>query len=298
MKRNMSRRLQALVAVVITLFVAGVVTSFLDARVVGLSLIGTSFLIPLLLIFVRLAAVHSELMTQRRNLAAFRTEIKDLLGKTASLGNSPRLAPAPTPTLDTALAAPKPVAQEPAKVQDRPAEFFLQTVGRSATPGVDESTFRTSLAQATMPNGTRESGIKHKVVAGFLAKRSTSALERFCQCVSLRRSCAVDQLEIANPDALVIDRQAFAMGQWAGAESAAGRAQFKEIVAVAMWGAKKGLPTYYLEDSTQAPDVHTENIRAKANLIFPRPQQTTAAEGAPQSPLFASLQRITETHEA
>ncbi|HLR45000.1 MAG TPA: hypothetical protein VK065_07420, partial [Brevibacterium sp.] len=176
-------------------------------------------------------------------------------------------------------AAPGPAPQVPDAAAAAPARAGI---GRASTPEVtnpftDES-FRSMLAP----------GRVQKVAGVFLPDQLSEH-----EPTQWMPGDVVLSLERSTPDLIVVDEGAIRDSSvWAGAFSAVGTASMRELLDGLTWAQEHRVPAYLLP-STLAPDVHSSALRRSSAVLLPLGTEALdAAAGAPQTPLFRSLQQL------
>ncbi len=87
---------------------------------------------------------------------------------------------------------------------------------------------------------------------------------------------------------VLIDREAFFAGPWAGAEDFAGRQLGEEAYEYCRQARISGTPVYYLDSPRRGAGL-TDRIRSVVDASFPVPVDMSMEEGAATSQLFSTI---------
>lgn len=155
-------------------------------------------------------------------------------------------------------------------------------IGRASTPDVTNPFTDESFHSMLTPGRVQK-------VAGIFPPDQLSEHEP-SQWIS---GDVVPSLERSTPDLIVVDESAVRdSAVWAGAFSAVGTALMRELLDGLTWAQDHRIPAYLLP-STLAPDVHSSALRHSSAVLLPLGTEALdAAAGAPQTPLFRSLQQL------
>lgn len=166
---------------------------------------------------------------------------------------------------------------------------LLERLGRAATPpvpaNVQNLSLRRLLADGKSPEPAERSGGN---VSGIL---SSELVELLKDCHRLTTAIPGDShqnLDTGYSGIVLIDREAFFAGPWAGAEDFAGRRLGEEAYEYCRQARLSGTPVYYL-DSPRPDGGLTERIRSVVDAVLPFPDEMSMEEGAASSQLFSTI---------
>lgn len=111
------------------------------------------------------------------------------------------------------------------------------------------------------------------------------------EVVTMVPGYATVDLESGPYRALVIDREAFARGPWAGTESAVGGHLLRQLTDLVTLAQRRRIPVLLLS-APAVPDIGSEQVRGLADVVLPLPPCDHPPEGADNSPLLTILQRV------
>lgn len=155
-------------------------------------------------------------------------------------------------------------------------------IGRASTPDVTNPFTAESLHTMLAPGRVQKvAGI---LPADQLPEHEASAWFPGDVVPSLNRS---------TPDLIVVDEGALRdSAVWGDAVTAVGTALMRELLDGLTWAQEHRIPAYLLP-SVLAPDVHSSALRSSSAVMLPLDADgLDASAGAPQTPLFHTLQQL------
>lgn len=164
-------------------------------------------------------------------------------------------------------------------------------VGRTGTPGVVGESERAPLLVLTGAVSADDARRRPALIGD---RSAFPGVPEAFDAHSLRPGMGSEVLQSWNPSLLLVDREAFREGPWAGTESASGTLLLLDWLDLTGWCRDYDVPVYLL-DSPTVPDANTAALLGGADLVFPlRDGQRLEREGwgAPQTALFERLQEL------
>lgn len=165
---------------------------------------------------------------------------------------------------------------------DTAAPQVKTDIGRASTPEVTNPFTEESLHTMLAPGRVQK-------VAGIFAAEQLPEHESSAWIPG----DVVPSLNRSTPDLIVVDEGALRdSAVWGDAVTAVGTALMRELLDGLTWAQEHRVPAYLLP-SVLAPDVHSSALRSSSAVMLPLDADgLDASAGAPQTPLFHTLQQL------